>query len=380
MPNVLTNLIGPLYEALDVVSREQVGAIPSVSRNPRVARAAVGQTVYTHQAPAASATDITPGVTPPNDGDQTIGNTGVTITKARRVPIRWNGEEELAVDNNGPGAETVQGDQIQQALRTLTNEIETDVVAAARKGASRAYGTAGTTPFAATLSDSAQVRKVLDDNGAPGSDRALIIDTTAGANMRSLSQFTKVNEAGTSMTLRSGELMEVHGLSIHESAAVLPVTPGTGASYTTNTAGYAVGATVITLITGSGTINAGDVITFAGDTNKYVVAAALGGGVITLAKPGLRKAIPASATAVTVVGTFSPNIALHRAAVVLATRLPALPKRGDMALDRVTITDARSGISFEVAAYAQYRQIQYEVSACWGVAAVKPEHIALLLG
>jgi P22 coat protein - gene protein 5 len=382
--NVLTNLIAPIYVNLDVVSRELTGAVASVSRDPRVARAAVGQTVYTYQTPAQAASDITPGVTPPNDGDQTIGNVPIQITKARRVPIRWSGEEQLSLNNNGPGTDPIINDQIQQAFRTLANEMEQDVVAAARKAASRATGTAGTTPFASNLSDPAQARKILDDNGAPGSDRAMIIDTTAGANMRTLSQLTKANEAGDTVTLRSGELMQIHGLSIHESAAVQSITPGTGASYTTNTAGYAVGATAITLITGSGTINAGDVITFAGDPNKYVVAQALAGGVVTLAKPGLRKAIPASATAVTVVSAFTPNIALVKSACVLATRLPALPmvngQPRDMAVDRVVITDPRTGISFDLAAYLQYHQLQYEVGLAWGVGAVKPENIALLLG
>ncbi|MFX7648175.1 P22 coat - protein 5 family protein, partial [Acinetobacter baumannii] len=80
---------------------------------------------------------ITPGVTPPNDGDQVIGKVDMTITKARRVPVRWNGEEKLALDNNGASYNTILRDQFAQAMRTLANEVEADVAGLAI-GASRA--------------------------------------------------------------------------------------------------------------------------------------------------------------------------------------------------------------------------------------------------
>jgi hypothetical protein len=99
----LTNLIPDLYSNLDVVSRELTGFIPSVTLDPEASRAAVGQTVRSFVAPTQSAADISPGVTPPNDGDQTIGNVPITISKARRVPIRWSGEDDLGA-NSGPGA------------------------------------------------------------------------------------------------------------------------------------------------------------------------------------------------------------------------------------------------------------------------------------
>lgn len=97
MANTLNNLIPDLYAAMDVVSRELVGFIPAVMIDGQAARAAVGETVRSPVAPAAVATDVTPGVTPPDDGDQTIGNRTMTITKARRVPVRWNGEQTLVV-------------------------------------------------------------------------------------------------------------------------------------------------------------------------------------------------------------------------------------------------------------------------------------------
>ncbi len=313
MANTLTNLIPDIYNALDVVSRELVGFIPAVSSDMTYERAAVGQTVRSPVAPASTASDITPAVTPPNDGDQTIGNVSMTITKARRVPVRWNGEEKRGLDNNGASFNVIFRDQMAQAMRTLVNEVEADLAALHNK-ASRAYGTAGTTPFASNLSDTANVRKILADNGAPLSDLQMVIDTSAGANMRTLTQLSKANEANDDNLLRRGVLLDVHGFAIRESAQVKTFTAGTGASATTNAAGYAVGATSITLASaGTGTILAGDFITFAGDTNKYQVVTGdtdvSNGGTIVLAAPGLRKAIPAAATNVTVIATSVRNMA-----------------------------------------------------------------------
>lgn len=383
MANTLSALIGPLYRSMDIISREMVGMIPCVTLDADAERAAVGQTLYSFETPTATATDITPAVTPPNDGDQTIGANDFKITKSRRVPFRWNGEEELGVRASGTAPAAIQADQMTQALRTLVNEMEMDMWLAGRKSVSRAYGTAGTTPFATDLSDSAYMRQILDDNGAPSGERAMVINSMVGVNMRKQTQLTKANEAGTTLTLRQGELMDLHGFSFHESAAPRSVTKGTAASYTTNTAGYAIGATQLTLITGTGTILAGDVVTLAGDTNKYVAAKDLGAdgaGILTLCKPGLRIAVATSATAVTVGNNATANLAFCKSSLLLATRAPALPKGGDSAVDRMLVTDPRSGITFEVALYAQYRQMQYEVSASWGCGGIKPAHGAQLLG
>ncbi len=386
MANTLTNLTADLYRALDVVSRELVGFIPAVLRDSTVDRAAVDQSVRSIVAPAATSTNITPAVSPPNDGDQTIGNVEVKITKAKRVPFRWNGEDTLAMNNNGPGQLTIQQDQIAQAMRTLTNEIETDL-AALHINASRAEGDGGTTPFASTLGSSANVKKILDDNGAPQNDRHLVIDTTAGAALRTLGQLTKANEANDTGLLRQGLLLDLHGFAIRESAKVKNlVTVGDhNNAGTTDSAGYAIGATVITLASaGTGAIIIGDVIRFAGDANQYVIVAGdadvSGGGTITIAQPGLRIAIAGSPATITTEEAATRNMAFSRNAIILATRMPALPTQGDLAVDRTLITDVRSGLSFEIALYEQYRQMQFEMSVAWGVKTLKPEHLALLLG
>jgi hypothetical protein len=274
-------------------------------------------------------------------------------------------------------------DQFTEAFRALANAVETDLGTLYKK-ASRAYGTAGTAPFgtANDLSDSAQLIKMLDDNGAPRTTRQLVNGTAAMANLRGKqSVLFKANEAGTDQMLREGIVGRLQGLDLRDSAGVASHTKGTGASYTSDTAGYAVGATSITLITGTGTVLAGDVVTFAGDANKYVVKTGVAApGVIVLAAPGLRQAIPTSATALTIGNSYTANMAFTKNAIVLATRMPALPEGGDAADDRMTVTDPVSGLSFEVSIYRQYRQIHIEVALAWGWELIKPEHTHLLLG
>lgn len=383
MANTLTNLIPDLYTALDVVSRELVGMIPGVTRDSSGDRAAIGQTVRVPIAPAAAAADITPAVAAPNTGDQAIGNANFAITKSRGVPFRWNGEETLQMNNGSIGSLSIQQMQIAQAIRTLTNEIETDLCAlsATFSRAYSAHATAPVTPFgsAGDFSEAAQAGKILKDNGAPTAGNRLVINTTAGVNM--IGKQSRNDISGDMTMMRQGVLLDSAGFAISESAQVVSHTKGTGTSYTSHAAGFAVGITDIVLITGSGTVLAGDSVTFAGDTNKYLVTTGVtAAGTITIAEPGLRKALAGSAVALTIVDSAVQNLAFAPSAIVLAQRMPALPDGGDMADDRMMVSDARSGLSFELSVYRQYRQVHYELACAWGVKNIKPEHTAVLLG
>jgi hypothetical protein len=386
--NTLTALIPQIYAAMDVVSRELAGFIPSAMRAPGVERAAVGQTVAYPIAPVQVAYDIAPAMNVPEPPDNTLTTGQMAITKARAVPFGFTGEEQRALNNGGPGYLNAQGMLIAQAFRTLVNEIEADLSAEAAANASRAYGTAGTTPFASdNLSDVAQVKKILDDNGAPAGGRSMILNTSAGANLRTVKNLTRVNEAGDAMTLRQGELLDIFGFSIKETGQGVRNVAGTGAGATTNNTGYAVGAQVITLAAaGTGTILPGNVVTFAGDTNKYVVipnggdADVSNAGTITIAAPGLRVAIPAANTAITVGATYSANVGFSMDALHVAMRPPAIPVEGDLRIDSMIVTDPRTGIAFEISIWPGYRKVRAEIGLAWGVKATKREHIALLLG
>lgn len=380
MANILTPFIPDLYQALDEVSRELVGFIPSVARNSSAARAAVGENVIVPISTALQSKDCSPAMQVPEPDEFSLDNVAITINKSKNVSFGLNGEEYQGL-NNGVGANQILAENFKQAIRTLVNEMEIDVAKEAALGASRAYGTAGTAPFESDLKAAAHIKKILDDNGAPTVGRSLIIDTNAGVNLRGLTQLTNAGDAGTTMTLRQGELLPLFGLSIKESAGIYSSVAGSATGATVNAADA--GATELTLKAGtSGNLKAGDYITLAGDSNQYLVTEAVAvaaSNKIKIAKPGLRVAA-ADGAAVSVVASSVRNVAFTQNAIQLVTRAPALPGGRDSAVDSYMLTDSRSGMSFEVRVYNGYRKMRAEVAAAWGVKAIKPEHIAALLG
>lgn len=381
--NTLTGLINNAYTAWEIVSRELTGFIPAATMDASAEQAAVGQTIRTPIAPTASTTSITAGAYAPDSGGQTMTYTDATISKSKMVPIMWTGEEQRSI---GGVYGTIQTQRFAQAFRALVNEIEADLFVEAYTHASRAYGTAGTTPFGSSLIDMAEIRRILDDNGAPASDRAMVINTAAGAKMRTLANLGVVSYAGSDQTLRGGTLLPVHGFGVYESGQISLHTAGAGTGYDVNNAsGEVVGQTTITL--DGGTVNstgikAGDVVTFATDANnKYIVNTGLTAttGDIVIGNPGIRATV-ADTTEMTIGGSYTPNVGFSRSALKLIARAPLAPIEGDGAADRMYMTDPNTGLTFEISLWKQYRQIHIEVALAWGVKAVQSEHIAVLLG
>jgi len=374
-PNVLTGLSPTIYRALDIVSRELVGFIPSVSRDTSEDMASKDQIIRVPITQAQGSVDITPASASPESGNQTVSYVDMSISKAKMVPVQWTGEEEKAL---GGQVSEILAAQFAQAMRTLANEVEADLAQSYLR-ASRAYGSAGTTPFASTIADTAQMRKLLLDNGAPMGNMRMVIDTSAGANLRSLTNLSHVNENGSDATLRRGILLDLNGFAIRESAGFVSHTKGAYTTGDTVGADEPVGETAIAVTFSDGDYLAGDVIYFGTDTaHKYVVAS-VGTNVINIQEPGLEVAVASGAT-VTIANAYTPNLAFDSGAIKLLARQPAMPSVGDSADDIMVVTDPVSGLPFQIALYKQYRGVHYEVGLAWGTQVIKPEHVAILLG
>jgi hypothetical protein len=390
MTNTLTNLAADLYKAADIVGRELVGFGSSVTINSDVSlRAAKGDTIrsfFTRQ-PTLN-TSYTPAMTIPEGDDQTVDNKTFSLNKIANVKIPYTGEDIKHL-NNGAGFSSVYGDQVAQALRKITNQIETDIGTALSQAYSRAIGTAGTTPFASNFNTIAQLRRILVDNGCPmDGENVIVMNTAAGENLRNLAQLQKANEAGSTTLLRQGELLNLQGLSLKESAGVALHTAGSGTSYQTNfPAGYLIGdgafgstgTANLTLDTGSGTLLVGDAVTFTGDTNVYGANSTFASNVFTIGETGLRKAL-ADNVALTIGASFTANMAFNRKAVELAMRPIAMPPGGDAAVDSMTVQDPWSGFIYEFRVYKGYGKMMIDITCLYDIKVWKPAYVACLFG
>lgn len=383
----MTGLTEILYAARDLVVAEPAGFSQGVMVNSDVTPVSINGTVTSLRTQEPTLIDsYTPAMSLPSASDITTGVETMTIDSVAGAAIPLKGETFLKLANT-VGAEQAMTQLYAQSLRKIRNTIEAAIGVKAKNGSSRATGTAGTTPFASNHNSINSLRQILEDNGCPMNDGALslIISTTAGTNLRNLSQLTKANEAGSTDPLRRGELLNISNFSIRTSAGVASHTKGTGASYLIDEAsGYAVGTKTIHVDTGTGTFVAGDVITVADDpaAGAYVVGTGFAGdgdGDIVLNHPGLRGAI-VNNKAVTIGNNYTANIGYHRSAIELAMRPPAQPPGGDAGEEIATLIDPVSGLTFTARLYKGDGMNVIRILVFYGIKVWKPECVATLLG
>ncbi len=375
MPNILTALLPQLYGAAQTVSSEPFGVVSSISATFDDKGVAVGDVIRVPVAPAAQTQDYTPSMSPSAGSDATASSVGIQITDNKHVSWNLTGEQMRSLENGGNDREWVR-QMIAQGMRALRNGAEVKLAQVIKAGASRAIGTPGTTPFGADINAIAQIRKVLQDNGAPLADLQLCIDTAAGLNLRQLGVIQNQYQAGGDAERRSGVLQRQFGFAIGESAGIGQHVKGTGASYVTSGTAAA-GATGLTLATGTGTVLPGDVLAFAGDANRYVVGSGISApGTLALNRPGLRAAL-ASGVAATVGNSYTANLAFERSAVVGIMRPPIMP--ANPLMQTQTISD-NTGMTYLLVQIAGDGMVTWRLHLAYGFAVVQPEHVAILMG
>jgi hypothetical protein len=388
------------------VAAEPCGILDSVNLKFDDKGAALGQVVVVPVViPHASTTGgATPSNVPPTGAAQTPVNMQVTITNVPEQSLVFTGEDLKLLDTSDSRSEVLK-QWLAQAERTHRNEMDAAASTAISYGGSRAVGKVGSIPFQNDLSALTNARRILRKNGAPMSDIQVVSSVDAYTNMLNQNVIQKAQEAGSDAERRSGVIKSQFGLTaIRESANITDHTAGTGTAFLVNLpAGYAVGATAIAVDTGSsGTILVGDVITFAGDPNQYVVVPApgtsttlqtitnsnvTGSGTIYIGNPGLLKAL-ADNTAITVVSStstssgvtgYTPSYAFERHCVVGIMRPPIQPTPSPFYTILDTVTD-KFGYTYLFGEANQNFQVSWFLWVAYGFAVTQSEYVVPIIG
>jgi hypothetical protein len=286
------------------------------------------------------------------------------------------GEQMRSLENGGNYQEWVR-QWAEQSMRSLRNLAEADAAAAIKIGASRAVGTAGTTPFATDLDLIVDVKQVLRDNGCPFSDPQLVINSAAAAKLQKLGIYQQAYAAGSDEERRSGLYKPQFGFQLRDSAGISTHTSGAASNYVTN-GGELAKAIALTVKTGSDPILAGDVFSLQDRPGEYYVVsnALTGAGELLINRPGLIGAT-ANAKALTFTANYTPSFAFERSAVVGIMRPPLIP--ANPTIKQMAISD-KFGHSYLMLEIAQYGQVIWEMHLAYGFKVVQPEHVALILG
>jgi len=213
------------------------------------------------------------------------------------------------------------------AARSLMQKLDTDLFTEIYKGSYLTVGAAASTPDA--LSDFTGVRKELNEQNAPFSDRFLVVNADAEEKFLQLDTLVEADKSGATQALREGSIGRVMGLGTFSSNNIQSHVIGTldAGALTTGTAG----SKTLTIASGgnAGTVKKGDILTITGGISHVATALATmssGGAGTVYVEP----AVPAgnyagAATALT--ANHVGNVGFQKEAIALVSR-PLAPAMG----------------------------------------------------
>jgi hypothetical protein len=387
--NTLTALIPSIF-AQGLLALRSACTMPGIVNNDySVDAAKKGATVDIPIPSAVAVTDVVPGPYAPDPGNLAPTTAKISLDRWKEAAFTLN-EAELAKITQGlPSLE------VGSAVKALAEYINADIFSAANAFYT-VMGTAGTTPFgtlaAPLVSDATGCRKLLSKALAPLRDRHMVLDVDAAAAAMNLQAFQFLQNSGDPNVMREGMLGRKFGFDFHEDQQVPTHTSGTittGLAAKAATA-QAAGLTSIVATTAASTgacaLKLGDIITFAGDAQKYVLTAdatqATAASDITLAISPAKAVALAGGEAITVTASHVMNLAFHRDALAFASRaLGNDPTISTVPIENMMqVADPVSGLTLRLHVREEFHRIRWAFDCLWGVGAPRPALGVRLMG
>jgi hypothetical protein len=379
MANTLDNIMPKILARGLLTLREQAIMPRLVNGDYSTEAAEKGDTIDVPIPTANSASGVTPGPVYSSATNTTPGKVQVTLNNWKKSNFHLSDKDMTEINKNRHFLPM----QMQEAIRALANAVNEDIHAE-YQGIYGYTGTAGTTPFASTVTDATNARKVLHQQRAPRTERRGVLDFDAEANALALAPFSDADKIGSNQVRIEGEIGRKYGIDWYADDAVTSHTTPTTSSALVVGSAVAAGASSIDITGGNNvTLNKGDIFTIAGDTQTYVLNASVAvvstGNTAASISPVLAAA--ASSEAITLKASHVVNLAFHRDAFAFANR-PLVASTQDMSLGSriMSMTDPQTGITLRLEVSRQYKQVQWEFDILWGAKLVRPELATRIAG
>lgn len=386
MAQELTTALAPRILAMGMMALREQCVMPSLVNGDYSTEAkAKGKTVDVPVPSAIVAADITPAAYAPAGTDLEPTFVPITLNNWKGAAFNISDKEakEIEVNNVFPM-------EASEAIRAIANTVNASIFALYTKFYGY-VGVAGTTPFvnAATTNDydntliATRARKVLNNQLAPMDNRRFVINPDAEANALALPAFQYYLNSGNTDVMKEGQLGRKLGFDFYMDQAVPTHTAGTittGLAAKAATAA-ALGAKTATATTAASTgacnLKIGDIITFAGQTQTYVLTAAAvqataATDVALAFEPGLKTAL-VGGEAITVKASHVVNLAFNRFAIGFANRALEDDLVTTSGNTIMTMQDPVSRLVLRLEISRQYKRTRWEFDMLWGCSVIRPE-------
>lgn len=386
MANTLTNILHKILARSLPILREQCIAVRTVNFNYSSEAAKKGTVINIPKPKTVAVQDVTPSNTPPAATGISHDLIQMTLDNWREnEPFALNDDELCMIDKN----EHFLPDVIQEAVRGIANDMNQKTWAN-YKGVYGFVGTAGTTPFGAGRLDQdiIDARKILNAQLCPKESRNSVLDFTAGASALGVDSIKDADKRGDAATKRTGEIGYAFGFTWNEDDHILTHTRnGLGAGALTVNGVNPVDAEVISIAKGAGDswyAFEGDLLTFAGDTQQYVITADLWVGQaantdVPISPP--LKVATVGGEAVTSIDTHVVNLAFHPNGIAVAMR-PILDAQGELSAkaDFAMMRDPATGLMLRIEVIRAWRQWIWAIDVLYGTKLIDPRLVCRILG
>lgn len=367
MANNLTAAIDSIH-AKGLVAMRENSIVPRLVNRAYEATAGTKGTPITITLPyAVTSYDVVPGPVPPAGADITPTQLTITMDNWKANSFHLTDKEVGEVNSEYVGL------QVTENIKELCNAIDVFCLETMYKSTYNWVGTEATTPFAA-ISEVKDIRVLLSKSLCPVGERRMVLDPDAYGNATILEQLSSLDYVSDYQAMMDGQIGYRQGFAWFEDQNVPTCALTTASGYVANGV-HALNATTITLKTGSGTISEGEVLTFAGDTQTYVVRTGIASAGDMVISPGLKIALSGD-EAVTIKGEHVCNLAFNKNAFVFINR----PIQSAAGATYSSVYDPITGINLRLKVREEYNRTAFEFDALWGGKVIRPEYLCRVVG